>query len=190
MRSLALSAPRLQSPQRSERLSECFMFAVTQSHHCQSHWFVNNTVIHYTWIMGHPVHRYCIFVDGQGASVVIVVWFFFPPPAPPLNPPPPHPSGTPSSQQFGNNKRKAMCLAQILNSCLVCVSWGGCTSTLCPSIRPVHSPPTFRCKEDKYSAPEKPPSRWMDMKKSQIPEWLFKKQLQNNSVNNNLVLGN
>lgn len=27
--------------------------------------------------MGHPVHRYCIFVDGQGASVVIVVCFSF-----------------------------------------------------------------------------------------------------------------
>lgn len=58
-------------------------------------------------------------------------------------------TNTDTSVQFENNKRKAMCLAQLLNSCLVCVSWGGCTSVAGPSIRPMHGPQTSRYKDDK-----------------------------------------
>lgn len=94
--------------------------------------------------------------------------------------PPLHTTTTPSSSsttslQFENNKRKAMCLVQLLNSCLVCVSWGGCTSVAGPSIRPMHGPQTSRNKDDKYPTYRKGHGkRWMDMEEEgqlHISKW-------------------
>lgn len=160
------------------------MFAVTQNHHCQSHWFVNNIVIHCRWIMAHLVHSGCIFLDSQGASVVVL--FFFCSLSfllllllnlPLSTHPPSHTThtNTHSSLSVWNNKRKALCLVQLLNSCLVCVSWGGCTSVAGPSIRPMHSPQTSRYRDDKYPISWKGHGkRWMVMERErqlQISKW-------------------
>lgn len=121
------------------------MFAVTQNHHRQSHWFVNNIVRHCRWIMAHLVLHF----SGQLRSICCCIFFSS---SSLLNLPlSAHTNtNTDTSVQFENNKRKAMCLAQLLNSCLVCVSWGGCTSVAGPSIRPMHGPQTSRYKDDKY----------------------------------------
>lgn len=116
--------------------------------------------------------------SGQQRSICCCFFFclsFLPPP--PLKPPSPHPhkTHTHASLQFENNKRKAMCLVLLLNSCLVCVSWGGCTSVASPSIRPMHGPQTSRYKDDKYPTSWKGHGkRWMDMERErqlQILKW-------------------
>lgn len=123
------------------------MFAVTQNHHRQSHWFVNNIVRHCRWIMAHLVLHF----SGQLRSICCCIFFSSSSLLKlPLSAHTNTNTNTDTSVQFENNKRKAMCLAQLLNSCLVCVSWGGCTSVAGPSIRPMHGPQTSRYKDDKY----------------------------------------
>lgn len=111
--------------------------------------------------------------SGQPRSICFFLVLYFLPP-PPFKPPSPALADTHTSSQFESNERKAMCLVQLLNSCMVCVSWGGCTSVASPSIRPMHGPQTSKYKDDIYLTFWKGHGkRWMDMESVSVTDkWI------------------
>lgn len=92
-------------------------------------------VIHCSWIIVHLVGSCCIFYWRPRSICCYAAFSPLKPPASTHKRTNAH-TNTNTHTCLENNKRKAMCLVQLLKSCLVCVSWGGCTSATRPFIRP------------------------------------------------------